>query len=43
MQACIVQRYRLPFVIGRRGEKLQDDKLLSGFVRVLVSHLGPVT
>ena len=34
MQACVVQKYKPPLVIGRRGEKLQDGELLSGFVRV---------
>jgi hypothetical protein len=43
MQMCVVQNYRLPFVIQRRGEKLQDGELLGRFCSCLVSHLGPGT
>jgi hypothetical protein len=40
MQMCVVQKYRLPFVIQSRGEKSQDGELLGDFVRVWSRTLG---
>jgi hypothetical protein len=39
MQVCVVQRYKLPFVVGRRGEKLRR-RVAEWFCSLfVVSHL----